>query len=307
MQLGAFQFGINTAAYQTLQRSSEWRWPSQDRFGKPPVLQHVGQGSETITLPGVIYPEWRGGFGQVEQMRALAGQATPLQLIDGSGATFGKWVIEGVEEKQSVFADAGAPRKQEFTLKLRRFFETDGGLVTLVTGVASVVSAAAGGIPAVSIPPAATGPVSQAQGLANSVASTAKSLSASLSKAYSDVQQAVAPYTAVAADTIGAVVRCVEVADQLQTNANRVLALLGKRPINATAISSAQGLGRTAAGLLTRANSAGVILRNTTAQMEALGTVPKSTVQVVRSAAATADKCAAACRQTATQAATIKE
>ena len=39
MQLGAFQFSISTAAYQELTRRSEYRWASQDRFGKQPNLQ----------------------------------------------------------------------------------------------------------------------------------------------------------------------------------------------------------------------------------------------------------------------------
>lgn len=123
LQLGSFQFGINTAAYQTLQRSNEWRWPAQDRFGKGPVLQHVGQGAETITLPGVVYPEWRGGLGQMDTLRALAAEGKPQTMIDGAGNVLGRWVIERVEEKQAVFADAGVPRKQEFTVQLRRYFD----------------------------------------------------------------------------------------------------------------------------------------------------------------------------------------
>lgn len=126
LQLGSFQFGINTAAYQTLQRSTEWRWPSQDRFGKGPVLQHVGPGAETITLPGVVYPEWRGGLGQMDALRALAAEGKPQTMIDGTGNVLGRWVIERVEEKQAVFADAGVPRKQEFTVQLRRYFDESG-------------------------------------------------------------------------------------------------------------------------------------------------------------------------------------
>lgn len=123
MQLGSFQFGVNTAAYQSLKRSSEWRWPSQDRFGSSPVLQYVGPGAESITLPGVIYPEWRGGGGQIEKLRTLAEKGEPQTMIDGSGNILGKWVIERIEENQSVFAAGGDPRKQEFTIQLRRFSE----------------------------------------------------------------------------------------------------------------------------------------------------------------------------------------
>lgn len=121
LQLGSFQFGVSTAAYQTLQRTTEYRWPSQDRFGQMAALQYVGPGSDSITLPGVIYPEWRGGLAVVDGLRRLADQGRPQRMVDGRGTILGRWVIERVEEKQSVFADAGVPRKVEFTLNLRRY------------------------------------------------------------------------------------------------------------------------------------------------------------------------------------------
>lgn len=121
MQLGTFQFGITTAAYQELTRRTEYRWAQQERYGKRPNLQFTGIGQEAMTLPGVIYPEYRGGLEQVDDMRALAELGQPLQLIDGYGNLMGSWVIESVEERQSIFADGGRPRKQEFTLQLKRF------------------------------------------------------------------------------------------------------------------------------------------------------------------------------------------
>lgn len=121
MMLGSFQFCILTAAYQELNRHSEYKWPSQHRFGQRPSSQFVGIGEETITLAGIIYPEYRGGFQQVEQMRSMAGRGQPLLLVDGLGKLWGRWVIESIDEKQSLFAAFGAPRKQEFNLQLRRF------------------------------------------------------------------------------------------------------------------------------------------------------------------------------------------
>lgn len=120
MQLGTFQFSINTAAYQEFRRRSEYRWPSQDRFGKYPALQFTGRGEETISLQGVIYPEFRGGFDQVTSMRTMASEGQPLLLIDGHGKLLGYWVIESVEDGQSVFAAFGDARKIEFTLQLRK-------------------------------------------------------------------------------------------------------------------------------------------------------------------------------------------
>lgn len=121
MMLGSFQFGIPTAAYQELTRRSNYRWPQQDLFGRRPAVQFTGEGDETMTLSGVIYPEFRGGTGQIEQMRALAGRGVPQLLVSGLGKIMGRWVIEAVEEKQETFAAFGLPRKQEFTLQLKRF------------------------------------------------------------------------------------------------------------------------------------------------------------------------------------------
>lgn len=121
MALGVFQFSIQTAVYQELNRHTEYKWPSQHRFGKRPSSQFVGKGEDTITLPGVIYPEYRGGFQQIERMRLLAGLGKPLMLVDGLGKIMGRWVIESIDEKQTLFAAFGAPRKMEFTVALRKF------------------------------------------------------------------------------------------------------------------------------------------------------------------------------------------
>ena len=121
LQLGSFQFSVQSAAYQTLQRSTEYRWPAQDRFGKEPALQYVGPGAPTISLDGIVYPEWRGGLGQLDALRTLAAAGKPQTMVDGRGNILGRWVIESVNEKQSVFADAGVPRKQEFTINLRLY------------------------------------------------------------------------------------------------------------------------------------------------------------------------------------------
>ena len=120
MQLGPYQFKINTAAYQELRRSCEYRWASQDRFGKRPALQFTGPGGDTVTLSGVILTEYRGGVGQIERMRAVARTGLPQMLIDGYGRLYGTFVIESIEETQSVFAAFGRPRKQDFTITLRR-------------------------------------------------------------------------------------------------------------------------------------------------------------------------------------------
>lgn len=124
MIFGDFVFSLNTAAFQELNRDAKFRWASQERFGTHEALQYLGAGEETITLPGSIIPAFKGGTGQIAKMREVARQGKPQTLVDGKGNVFGRWVVESVEEKSSVFMRDGTPRKQDFTLKLRHY---DGG------------------------------------------------------------------------------------------------------------------------------------------------------------------------------------
>jgi hypothetical protein len=51
-----------------------------------------------------------------------------MMLVDGLGWVWERWVIIAVEERKSVFLPGGAPRKIEFTVRLRAY-GADGGLL----------------------------------------------------------------------------------------------------------------------------------------------------------------------------------
>lgn len=128
MALGAFRFGLETAAYQSLDRSTDYRWASQERIGRHPAMQFIGEGHTDITLPGVIYPEFKGGLAQVDAMRAIAGTGSPQMLIAGTGKVFGRFVIMSVSDVQTIFHRDGVPRKIEFTVSLKTY-GADGGFI----------------------------------------------------------------------------------------------------------------------------------------------------------------------------------
>lgn len=121
MALGAFRFGVNRANYQEFTRSAAWRWEAQERLGRRPALQYLGPGSDEITLQGVIYPHFKGGLRQVEMMRLIANQGSPLILVDGLGWVWERWVITAIEETKTMFLADGAPRKIEFTMTLMAY------------------------------------------------------------------------------------------------------------------------------------------------------------------------------------------
>ena len=125
-RIGSFTFSIDSAAFQQLERKTSYKWAKQERIGRNPALQFVGREAETITLQGTIYPHFRGGLGQMAQIRALAGSGMPqdFAMCDSeSGTVMGRWVVESVRETRTVFFADGAPRKIDFSITLTEYGE----------------------------------------------------------------------------------------------------------------------------------------------------------------------------------------
>lgn len=293
MQLGGFQFGINTAAYQGLSRTDEWRWAGQERYGQEAALQYTGPGTASVTLDGVIYPEWKGGLGQLDAMRQEAGKGRPLVLVDGRGLAHGMWVIESVSETQGTFAAGGVARRIEFSLQLKRFSSTVTGPVPTLPPLPK---------PAPPVSTLADAPAQKARSLAEQVIEAAQPLISSASNAYRVLQEQAAPLTETLKGAAGAAQRCAEAARQIQTEAQKVKALAGDNPEAARLWS--QRFGARVAGILTQAESATRILRRATGRLDA---APEDAVRAVIQASDCANRTSRLCRAAATEAARIGE
>ena len=120
LSLGMFVFKTDTAAYQSLQRQSAQRWQSSDRIGLRAAQQYLGKGDDTITLSGVLMPEFSGGKTKLDTLQRMADSGKAHALLSGSGETLGVWIITNISENHSEFFHDGKARKIEFTLSLKR-------------------------------------------------------------------------------------------------------------------------------------------------------------------------------------------
>ena len=116
-----FYFNLDTAAFDELKRSSEYRWASQERLSRRPAQQAIGMGEERITLTGAIFGGFKGGIKQLDTLRSIAAQLQPLGLTTGYGEVLGNWCLKNIEEEQSALLQGGIPRKQGFTLEFVRY------------------------------------------------------------------------------------------------------------------------------------------------------------------------------------------
>jgi len=120
LALGMFVFSLSTAAYQELQRQTDWRHTSNSRIGAAPARQFVGRGEDAITLPGVILPELAGSALSLDALRLMANTGKAWPMVEGSGRIYGLWAIESLSETKTFFFRDGTPRRIEFTLTLKR-------------------------------------------------------------------------------------------------------------------------------------------------------------------------------------------
>jgi phage protein U len=119
MALGQFVFGLHTLAFQSLQRQTAWRHAQNSRVGARAASQFLGAGDDTITLPGVVLPEF-GSRMSLDELHTLADAGQPLALVDGNGRVYGQWVITEKSETASYFSRTGEPARIEFSVSLRR-------------------------------------------------------------------------------------------------------------------------------------------------------------------------------------------
>lgn len=124
MSLGLFVFTIGTAAYQELQRQTEWRHAANQRVGARAAYQFVGAGTDTITLSGWVATGQMGTPVAINLLRNMGDTGKAWVLVDGIGRFHGVYVITSLSETGTYFTRTGQPRKIEFSLSLTRIDET---------------------------------------------------------------------------------------------------------------------------------------------------------------------------------------
>lgn len=86
MILGMFVFTRQTIPFQSLQRDSNWRHPTNSIVGGMPKAQFLGKESENVTISGRLMPEITGGRFSIKMLELMADYGASYPLIDG--ATF---------------------------------------------------------------------------------------------------------------------------------------------------------------------------------------------------------------------------
>jgi phage protein U len=120
MGYGQFTFSLDTLAYQQLERSAEWRHPSNSLVGAMPATQYTGPGEDTTTLSGTLLPAFRGDPGALDLLREMPTSGKAWPLVSGTGRVYGAYVITSLREAESNHTADGTAQRIDFTVALRR-------------------------------------------------------------------------------------------------------------------------------------------------------------------------------------------
>ncbi|OJA61085.1 MULTISPECIES: phage tail protein [Burkholderia cepacia complex] len=273
MVLGDYLFSINTLVFQEWARSTEWRWPAQERMGQYDALQFTGPGPDTLELPGVLFPNWRGDINGLDELRSMGDDGQPYQLVDSMGYVQGRWIMERLDERQSHHMVDGTPQKVDFTLRLRKFDdgeETDDG--------ASILDKATGALSSVA---GAGSALSGVAGVVGKIQSGAASVLGDLKSAAAQVQAAVAPVLADAASVVGAVNRGIAVVNDIRNVASQVEQQVKSIGNIGAALSGATTLFEKARALGIHAASASAVIANISSMA---GTLPAAATSALSAA-----------------------
>jgi len=125
MSLGLFVFSLKTAPFDKLNRHTGFRWVQNNRSGTGAAAQYLGPGDDVITLKGQLAPEISGGEVNLDRLHDMAAIGKAWPLVTGRGKPLGYWYIEDISTDKSYFTDDGQARLIDFSLKLKKNFNSD--------------------------------------------------------------------------------------------------------------------------------------------------------------------------------------
>lgn len=159
MRYGDFTFSLSTAAYEEMERTTDWRWHEQERVGRRSALQFLGPGVDEIRLSGVIFTHYNPGdgtpqaltsavgMGQLDKIRKAGDAGVPRMLVSGRGRVFGMYCLTTMQERASVFLRDGTPKQQEFDITLQAYGEDGAGVSGIIrAGLSLLAGTLSGGI-----------------------------------------------------------------------------------------------------------------------------------------------------------------
>ena len=128
MMLGPVKFEVAPFNVHAVSHDHESAFAEKPVLGAMPLVEWVGEGPETWSLQGRLFPQRFGGLGDLRLLQEARVAGQPQYMMRGDGALMGWVVIERVSERSSYLDRGGVGKVIEFDLSLRRATPPAAGL-----------------------------------------------------------------------------------------------------------------------------------------------------------------------------------
>lgn len=120
MMIGPVKFQLVPMNVTSIGHGHETAWVEKPVMGTMPPVEWVGEGPETWTMQGKLFPHRFGGLGDLKVLQEARKSGLPQYMMRGDGAMMGWVVIERVSERSSFLDRGGVGRMIDFDLSVRR-------------------------------------------------------------------------------------------------------------------------------------------------------------------------------------------
>ncbi|WFS02762.1 phage tail protein [Rhizobium tumorigenes] len=141
MMLGPFGFEAIGFGYEGVSRKVNTPWANIAVAQTLDQQQWTGPGSDEITIKGVLFPVELGGQTSLDGVIAAALSGTALTLVSGDeaeGLVHGSFTIQSVDEDRSYHTISGQPRRNAYSITLKRYGQDAGGAASILSPILSL-------------------------------------------------------------------------------------------------------------------------------------------------------------------------
>lgn len=140
MMLGRFAFEVMGFGFDGLSRQVDTGWASIEVAQAMDAQQWVGPKSDEVTIKGVLFPAELGGQESLNGLMAAALAGEKQMFVSGTAAAgliHGYFTIQSISEDRSYIDRFGTPRRNAYSISLKRY---GGGQASMQTLIGSLLS-----------------------------------------------------------------------------------------------------------------------------------------------------------------------
>jgi uncharacterized protein len=120
LQIGALQFALAPLNAHEIDRQAKADYVDKKIISRPPVYEYMGDGEDTITVRGRLFPFKTGGLGAVELAYTIMESGAPQMVVRGDGKVYGWFVIVSINERAEYLAPDGVGQLIGVEVELKR-------------------------------------------------------------------------------------------------------------------------------------------------------------------------------------------